>query len=344
MDIVGCSEQISDADERMSGLGKPRLGESAEELWRAIKAVNGGVVASEAGGRLIYPTLRVVGGEDFQLSADGSLRIVVQEAAGAGVRDASRKEADEFHRDLEGDRVQVILMSPPGYGSDYKIQRILRELHSPSGLSFKPPASLASDLQSSRVCPKDYEAGLEAAAAECQRLAADHPLGSESRHAYEFASDNILAMTEPEPIDGAQEGDLPFGKWYVGAMNDALFLINTPPRPSTDDAWHERPDGPSMSIPVPGLTVAQAQAICDAHNVLHLSALESPADDDPVVSALTLTAAALQAVCKSKRIPSEDDVISSQSGESKTIGEILDMADAAIGEFRPSPRQVAPSL
>jgi hypothetical protein len=55
-------------------------------------------------------------------------------------------------------------------------------------------------------------------------------------------------------------------KWHLGSMNDGLFIIDTPPRPSTDDVWHERLDGPEMVLAVSGLTNKQAQAICDAHN------------------------------------------------------------------------------
>ncbi len=119
---------------------KPRLGETAADLWIAIKSASGGVVCSEAGGRILYPTLRVVGGDDFQLAGDGALRVVVRGTDGAGVRDATEAEAAEFHRDLDGDQVQVLLLTPPGYGSDYTRQRVLREMHSPSGMSFKSPA------------------------------------------------------------------------------------------------------------------------------------------------------------------------------------------------------------
>lgn len=55
-------------------------------------------------------------------------------------------------------------------------------------------------------------------------------------------------------------------RWYLGSMNDAMFIINTPPRPSTDDVWHDRPDGPTMVLAVEGLTVERVQAIIDAHN------------------------------------------------------------------------------
>lgn len=55
-------------------------------------------------------------------------------------------------------------------------------------------------------------------------------------------------------------------QWHLGAMNDGLFIIDRPPRPSTDDVWHERPDGPTLVLPVHGLPIHHAQSICNAHN------------------------------------------------------------------------------
>jgi hypothetical protein len=55
-------------------------------------------------------------------------------------------------------------------------------------------------------------------------------------------------------------------RWYLGSMNDGLFIINTPPRPSTDDQFHERTDGPTVVLNVNGLPQARAQEIVDAHN------------------------------------------------------------------------------
>lgn len=55
-------------------------------------------------------------------------------------------------------------------------------------------------------------------------------------------------------------------RWHLGSMNDALFIVDAPPRPSTDDVYHDRKDGPLVVMNVNGLSVAAAQAICDAHN------------------------------------------------------------------------------
>lgn len=63
-------------------------------------------------------------------------------------------------------------------------------------------------------------------------------------------------------------------RWYLGSMNDGLFIINTPPRPSNDDVWHDRPDGPSMVLNVTSLTRQEAQSVVDAHNA-YISAAKS---------------------------------------------------------------------
>jgi hypothetical protein len=61
--------------------------------------------------------------------------------------------------------------------------------------------------------------------------------------------------------------------WYLGAQNDGLFIIDTPPRPSNDDQWHDRTDGPELVIPLSGVSKDVAQWIVDAHNAA-LSSIE----------------------------------------------------------------------
>ena len=39
-------------------------------------------------------------------------------------------------------------------------------------------------------------------------------------------------------------------KWHIGCQNDETYIINTPPRPITDDPWHDRPDGPTFVMSV----------------------------------------------------------------------------------------------
>lgn len=41
------------------------------------------------------------------------------------------------------------------------------------------------------------------------------------------------------------------GPWYVGAMNDRLFIIDAPPRPSTDDIVFGG-SGPKVIVAMPG--------------------------------------------------------------------------------------------
>lgn len=56
-------------------------------------------------------------------------------------------------------------------------------------------------------------------------------------------------------------------KWYLASMNDGLFIINQPPRPSTDEQFHDRADGPGMVINVSGMDPQLANEIVAAHNL-----------------------------------------------------------------------------
>lgn len=162
------SEDVADQTSARKPRAKPRMGESADDVWSAIKQASGGVVSTEGGSRLLYPTLRVVAGDSFRLDANGDLQIVDQRFGGVGVRPATTAEADEFHNDLNGDRVEVVLMSAPGYGSDYKNQKVMQVLHSPSGMSFeqssqagtesKAPAADDADRESATVAGWDEQA------------------------------------------------------------------------------------------------------------------------------------------------------------------------------------------
>ncbi len=54
--------------------------------------------------------------------------------------------------------------------------------------------------------------------------------------------------------------------WHLGAMNDALFIINKVPSPSGTDIGPHDHYGPSLSLSVAGLSQARAQAVVDQHN------------------------------------------------------------------------------
>lgn len=57
-------------------------------------------------------------------------------------------------------------------------------------------------------------------------------------------------------------------RWYLASMNDGLFIINAPPRPSNDDVWPDRPDGPSIVLNVTELPKEKATKIVDTLNAL----------------------------------------------------------------------------
>ncbi len=54
--------------------------------------------------------------------------------------------------------------------------------------------------------------------------------------------------------------------WHIGAMNDALFIIDAPPRPDNDYPWHDTPHGPDLVLRAHGLPPADVAAIVEAHN------------------------------------------------------------------------------
>lgn len=67
-------------------------------------------------------------------------------------------------------------------------------------------------------------------------------------------------------------------RWYLGSLNDGLFILDRRPSPSNDYPWHDRPDrpdGPDLVLNVCALSDERAQAIVDAHNAA-LAALEAP--------------------------------------------------------------------
>lgn len=56
-------------------------------------------------------------------------------------------------------------------------------------------------------------------------------------------------------------------RWYLGSMNDGLFIIDKPPSPSgTDVPPGIHANDPEMVLNVTALSHEHAQAIVDAHN------------------------------------------------------------------------------
>jgi hypothetical protein len=62
--------------------------------------------------------------------------------------------------------------------------------------------------------------------------------------------------------DRAAQGE----RWYLGALNDGLFIINAPPSPCGADIPPDWGKPPTMVLNVVGLSQEHAQAIVDAHN------------------------------------------------------------------------------
>lgn len=79
-----------------------------------------------------------------------------------------------------------------------------------------------------------------------------------------------------------QEQAFALNEWHLGSMNDGLFIIDTPPRPSTDEVHHDRKDGPTLVLNVTNLPHEKAQAIVDAHNRALRTGAATPAASSEV--------------------------------------------------------------
>lgn len=55
-------------------------------------------------------------------------------------------------------------------------------------------------------------------------------------------------------------------RWYLASMNDGLFIINRPPRPSNDGGPGDVPNAPTLVLPISGLAEERASDIVNAHN------------------------------------------------------------------------------
>lgn len=54
--------------------------------------------------------------------------------------------------------------------------------------------------------------------------------------------------------------------WYLGSMNDGLFIINKRPHPSTDHINHSGVDGPTVVLNITELPSDKAQKVINTHN------------------------------------------------------------------------------
>lgn len=122
--------------------GKPRLAESSDALWKAIKEAGKGIV-TERGIR--YPVMEVVGGNWFMLDANGRLKLVDRGASELSYFEPTDAQIAEFHDALDKDQVQVRVMTRAGYESGYKSPTTLTVLHSPSGMGFNSAARSVID-------------------------------------------------------------------------------------------------------------------------------------------------------------------------------------------------------
>lgn len=62
----------------------------------------------------------------------------------------------------------------------------------------------------------------------------------------------------------------PTKQWHLGGMNDALFIVDVKPRPSTDYLPSDAPGGAEFAVCVHGMPDDRIRQIIDQHNVTAL--------------------------------------------------------------------------
>lgn len=113
---------------------KPRLAESGPALWAAVKELNiSGVVPP--GGGVYYPAIRIVCGNTFVLDVHHKPQVIP--CFGIYTRVPRQSEIEELEDAVEKDQVEVLILTRPGYESEYSHQQTKMILHSPGGNSFK---------------------------------------------------------------------------------------------------------------------------------------------------------------------------------------------------------------
>ena len=160
--------------------GKPRLGESANDVYAEFKKLAAGYVSPV--GIVPVTAHHPGGGPSYTIGAGGTLEVLTPD--GVGTRKATESEQREFHNDLESDYLQIRAMTRPGYGSGYKNQRVVAELHSPSGQSFAKNGQPAPAGKPNALKQKVEQARAKRAKSESKpAIPASEPKKSESEPA-----------------------------------------------------------------------------------------------------------------------------------------------------------------
>ena len=139
-----------------SARSKPRLGESPQEVWAAIKAANGGIIVN---GRTARPAIRVPGlTGTFSLANDFTLDKLV--AGGKGLIKATREENKAVDAAVDQDRAEVVAMSQWGQhaGDKNGNQKVIQVLHSPSGNSYQTQPNPTQPEENNATIPEAAQA------------------------------------------------------------------------------------------------------------------------------------------------------------------------------------------
>ena len=142
-------------------------------------------------------------------------------------------------------------------------------IHQNEGVAKAAASGMGTRLEPLYPTPTQPAAQVVEALREClKRLEAEHggydpqDIRCSTCRAISHGHASLSALASPADADAAVGI-----RWYLGSMNDGLFIIDQPPSPSGADVGpHVKANGPKLILNVTDLPGEKAQAIVDAHN------------------------------------------------------------------------------
>lgn len=212
------AEQQDDSATARSRQAKPRLAESADELYRQIVDKTESGVATDRG--ILYPVVVVPAEGAYSVRRSGIYRI---ENGGVTATKVSDAEADRVHDAINKDQAIVQVMTRWGGSGRNTASKVHEVIHSPSGNSFAARAQETVAPQA-RSELGDYLRTQREQSADTARQRGGQPLNRVQREAFLAGFDARVAEiegTEPPAYDerndrGARRNAYERGQQAVG--------------------------------------------------------------------------------------------------------------------------------
>lgn len=108
----------------------PRMAETAGAFFDALALVSRcGYVTEYCG--VVYPTVRAYGLGDFTMNSHGEFLALSHD--GICTAALSAEQHAQIVAAIEADQISVLLLTRPGFGSDYGTRKLVKVIHQPRG-------------------------------------------------------------------------------------------------------------------------------------------------------------------------------------------------------------------